>query len=341
MNWSAGSSARRDASASGATRRCCGACAALRWPCCARRSSRSTNARSRGSCPPGRGSTVTCRRALASTACARCWSRCRAWRCRPRCGSATCCRGATGAYSPAWIDQLCAAARSSGSGRARWGAIPAGSSCTSARTCAVLGPPSQRGPGGARPVRRRGLAGARGGACAAGRRARASSPTCWSTSTLSPEEIQEALWDLAWAGEATNDAFAPLRAPRLTLARAQRERVRGAGRPGRFAAPPARRGRVGAGAGSLVVDRAAVPCRGRSERAAAGDRRVDARALRDPDPRAGAGRGRAGGFSGVYPELSQLETLGVARRGYFVEGLGGAQFALPGAVERLRARRRR
>jgi ATP-dependent Lhr-like helicase len=44
-----------------------------------------------------------------------------------------------------------------------------------------------------------------------------------------------------------------------------------------------------------------------------------------------------GGFSALYPELSQLETLGVARRGYFVEGLGGAQFALPGAVERLRA----
>jgi ATP-dependent Lhr-like helicase len=47
--------------------------------------------------------------------------------------------------------------------------------------------------------------------------------------------------------------------------------------------------------------------------------------------------GLPGGFTGVYPELSQLETLGVARRGYFVEGLGGAQFALPGAVERLRA----
>ena len=45
----------------------------------------------------------------------------------------------------------------------------------------------------------------------------------------------------------------------------------------------------------------------------------------------------AGGFSAIYPELSQLETLGIARRGYFVEGLGGAQFALPGAVERLRA----
>ncbi|MDQ6835635.1 MAG: DEAD/DEAH box helicase, partial [Actinomycetota bacterium] len=48
--------------------------------------------------------------------------------------------------------------------------------------------------------------------------------------------------------------------------------------------------------------------------------------------------GVPGGFSAVYPELSQLETLGVARRGYFLEGLGGAQFALPGAIERLRAR---
>ena len=44
-----------------------------------------------------------------------------------------------------------------------------------------------------------------------------------------------------------------------------------------------------------------------------------------------------GGFSAIYPELSQLETLGVARRGYFLEGLGGAQFALPGAIERLRS----
>ncbi len=47
--------------------------------------------------------------------------------------------------------------------------------------------------------------------------------------------------------------------------------------------------------------------------------------------------GVPGGFSAIYGELTGLETLGVARRGYFVEGLGGAQFALPGAVERLRA----
>ena len=46
--------------------------------------------------------------------------------------------------------------------------------------------------------------------------------------------------------------------------------------------------------------------------------------------------GVPGGFSSLYGELSNLEMLGTARRGYFVEGLGGAQFALPGAVERLR-----
>jgi ATP-dependent Lhr-like helicase len=49
--------------------------------------------------------------------------------------------------------------------------------------------------------------------------------------------------------------------------------------------------------------------------------------------------GIPGGFSSLYDSLSALETIGVARRGYFVEGLGGAQFALPGAVERLRAQR--
>ena len=48
------------------------------------------------------------------------------------------------------------------------------------------------------------------------------------------------------------------------------------------------------------------------------------------------GEGIPGGYGAVYAELRALETVGVCRRGYFVEGLGGAQFALPGAVERLR-----
>ncbi len=53
------------------------------------------------------------------------------------------------------------------------------------------------------------------------------------------------------------------------------------------------------------------------------------------------GEGIAGGYGAVYGELRALETLGACRRGYFVEGLGGAQFALPGAVERLRELRPR
>jgi ATP-dependent helicase Lhr and Lhr-like helicase len=43
-----------------------------------------------------------------------------------------------------------------------------------------------------------------------------------------------------------------------------------------------------------------------------------------------------GGFAGVYPVLRAMEEAGKARRGYFVAGLGAAQFALPGAVDRLR-----
>jgi ATP-dependent Lhr-like helicase len=51
--------------------------------------------------------------------------------------------------------------------------------------------------------------------------------------------------------------------------------------------------------------------------------------------------GIPGGYSAVYAELKALETLGLCRRGYFVEGLGGAQFALGGAVERIRELRPR
>ena len=49
--------------------------------------------------------------------------------------------------------------------------------------------------------------------------------------------------------------------------------------------------------------------------------------------------GIPGGFAAMYGEFANLETLGTARRGYFVEGLGGAQFALPAAIERLRSLR--
>ena len=164
------------------------------------------------------------RRAPASTACARCSSRCRASRCPPRSGSATCCRAALGAYSPTWLDQLCA------SGEVVW--IGAGALGRNDGRVALYfredvarsaGPPPANAklepPDGPSPRR---------DPRAARRRRRASGSTCSPSSTLAPEELQEALWDLVWAGEVTNDAFAPLRAPRLTLARAQRDARRGA-----------------------------------------------------------------------------------------------------------------
>jgi ATP-dependent Lhr-like helicase len=52
-----------------------------------------------------------------------------------------------------------------------------------------------------------------------------------------------------------------------------------------------------------------------------------------------AGEGVEGGFSAVYPILRALEEAGRIRRGYFIDGLGAAQFALPGAIERLRSTR--
>ncbi len=236
----------------------------------------------------------------------------------------------TGAYSPAWMDQLCAA------GEVVW--IGAGALGRSSGRVAlyfredlpVLGPPALRGAVVLDSPAHQAL------------RARLAAGACFFTDLLvdvdlAPEELQEALWDLAWAGEATNDAFAPLRAPRLTLARAQRDQLRRAGRPGRFTAR-----RRGAGASAQVQGRwSLTEPLFRASVDPSGRRRALAELLLErygiltrEQVRA---EGVPGGFSGIYPELSQLETLGVARRGYFVEGLGGAQFALGGAVERLRA----
>ncbi len=147
---------------------------------------------------------------------------------------------------------------------------------------------------------------------------------------LEPEVALPALWDLAWAGEVTNDAWTPLRAGRRYQApRPQR------GRPRRFSRQ--RSGGITATQGRWSL----------AERLFAGepDRRALAELLLERQgivTRDGVrGEGIPGGYGAVYSELRALETLGVCRRGYFVEGLGGAQFALAGAVERLRELRPR
>ncbi|MBM3666313.1 MAG: DEAD/DEAH box helicase [Actinobacteria bacterium] len=143
------------------------------------------------------------------------------------------------------------------------------------------------------------------------------------------EELHEALWDLAWAGEVTNDGFAPLRAPRLRAAQ-------GGERSGR------RFSRRRGGVAGTVLGRWSLtaplfegaPGIGPRTRALA-ELMLERHGIVTRETV--IAEGVPGGFAAIYGELQNLELLGTARRGYFVEGLGGAQFALPGAVERLRS----
>jgi ATP-dependent Lhr-like helicase len=240
----------------------------------------------------------------------------------------------TGAYSQSWLDMLCA------SGELIWvGAGPLGRSGRVAlyfrEDAAAIGPPAVAGPAREAP---------------AGRehellRARLAAGPAFFSDLLGEidapaEALREALWDLVWAGEATNDAWAPLRAPRLTLARGERPARSPTRGRSRFAA------RRRSGASSQVQGRwsltAPVFALGASAAEGAQERR---RALAElllerygiVTREQVLAEGIRGGFALLYDTFCNLETLGLCRRGYFIEGMGGAQFALPGAVERLRA----
>jgi ATP-dependent Lhr-like helicase len=229
-----------------------------------------------------------------------------------------------GSYSQAWMDQLCASGELVWVGAGALGRRSGRVALYFREDARFLGPPPFKGDPPSEPlhdVLRERL----------GRGAAFWTDLIVELDEVEPVELQEALWDLVWAGEVTNDAFAPLRAPRLTVARRQRDagrrfaRRRGPGAPavqGRwsltaplFADAPAHGPRMRA-IGELLLERYGIVTR---ETVLA--------------------EGIPGGFAGLYGELSNLETLGTARRGYFVEGLGGAQFALPAAIERLRTMR--
>jgi ATP-dependent helicase Lhr and Lhr-like helicase len=146
---------------------------------------------------------------------------------------------------------------------------------------------------------------------------------------LQPEEALPALWDLVWAGEVTNDAWTPLRAGRRYQTPRPRDRRR------RFS-------RQRAGGVTATQGRWSLTDRlfgGKPDRRALAELLLERQGIVTRD--GVRGEGIPGGYGAVYSELRALETLGVCRRGYFVEGLGGAQFALPGAVERLRELRPR
>jgi ATP-dependent helicase Lhr and Lhr-like helicase len=147
-------------------------------------------------------------------------------------------------------------------------------------------------------------------------------------SGLEAEIALPVLWELVWAGEVANDAWQPLRAQRRYAA----PRPVRAGRPRRFSRQ--RADSITATQGRWSLTAGLFP--GEAEPRALAELLLERHGIVTRD--GVRGEGVPGGYAPVYRELRKLETLGVCRRGYFVEGLGGAQFALPGAVERLRDR---
>ncbi len=158
--------------------------------------------------------------------------------------------------------------------------------------------------------------------------------------SLDDSQLQAALWDLVWAGQLTNDTLGPLRAllgtGRTTHAQKRapvRQRSRSSSS---FRGRPVMPTRTGpptvAGRWSRLPDRDADTTR-----------RTHALAEALLDRHGIVTRGAVmaerapGGFAAVYAVLKAFEEAGRVRRGYFVEGLGAAQFAAPGAVDRMRA----
>jgi ATP-dependent Lhr-like helicase len=142
------------------------------------------------------------------------------------------------------------------------------------------------------------------------------------------DAVLDALWDLVWAGEITNDTFAPVRA----YGRARRSKS--SGRPTVSARFP----QHASGRWSLVtdlLDEVIEPPSSTQQATAWTHQLLDRHGI--VTRQSVAAEGLPGGFTSVYPVLQHLEETGRARRGYFIERLGGAQFALPGAVDRVRS----
>ena len=353
------SSVPTGSSGSGATTRCCASFAAAPWLRCARRSSRSTPPRWPASCPSGKG---WARPDVGSTP----WSRrsgpCRERPCPPPRSRPTCCRLGWPATNPP-TSTPCAP-------RARWcGSVPgrSGPPTGGFASCSVIRPrcSCRRGrrptPGRSSwPARVHQVLRAHLAARGASFWSDLVAAVAGADEPADDSAVLDALWDLVWAGEVTNDAVAPLRAlsgpgsGRRAAGSGRGRRPGGAlrlrpqlGRPS-----PGRAGMIG-GAGGRGLSRTGPP-------AAAGRWALVAPLLQPvPTPTEAAhaqalqllerhgvltreatlAEGVEGGFAAIYPVLKVLEDRGQVRRGYFVAGLGAAQFALPGAVDRLRAAR--
>jgi len=138
------------------------------------------------------------------------------------------------------------------------------------------------------------------------------------------EDVIQALWDLVWAGLITNDTLQPLRSAGAARQKTVRGRARATAKQAAGRWSLAAELRVGVPSPTECAHARAVKLLERHG--------IVCRELAALEP-------IAGGFTAAYRVLREMEAAGRVRRGYFVEGLSGAQFAFPGAVDRLRGLR--
>ena len=147
----------------------------------------------------------------------------------------------------------------------------------------------------------------------------------YATGSSDEDAVLDALWDMVWAGDVTNDTFLPLRmlGPRMR---------RNPRRPLMRLGPP-----TAAGRWSLVRDLLHPQLSSTEHLHAMAGVLLQRYGVLTRE--AALGESISGGFVSLYPVLRAMEEAGKIRRGYFIDGLGGLQFALPGAVDRLRGAR--
>ena len=160
-----------------------------------------------------------------------------------------------------------------------------------------------------------------------------------------PGDTVEALWDLVWQGNVTNDTFYALRAfiRKDTRDTGRRHDKHATGRP----------------RGSMSTDRGFRSRRVASPAAQGRWSLLDSRLREQPSAtewsaalakqlllrygvltrEIGVAENISGGFSTIYPALKVMEESGRIRRGLFIAGLGATQFAMPAALDLLRSLR--
>lgn len=162
---------------------------------------------------------------------------------------------------------------------------------------------------------------------------------------VSTESLKEALWQLIWAGHVGGDTFAPVRAL-----------LAGTKGPGsRRAATPSHRHRRAPRLSRYSLSTSSLSAHRDSDPTVAG--RWSALPIPEVDSTvrahyqaeqllarhgvltkgAVASENIVGGFASMYKVLTTMEDAGRCQRGYFVESLGGAQFATASTVDRLRS----